>query len=87
MPYFILDVLPKHPFREVQRNLVYSGLPAPGSSYWPRLPILSDSGILRFSFPVTAAGPRRISTVFPIEFPKLDYYIQSMMQVKLINIS
>jgi hypothetical protein len=68
MPFFILDVLPKHPIHEVQRNFFCSGLPASGSFYLPRLPIRSDSGNLRFSSPVTAAGPRRISTVFPIEF-------------------
>ena len=41
------------------------GLLAPGSSYSPSLPILTDSGVLRLSYPVTAAGPQRIFTVFP----------------------
>jgi hypothetical protein len=70
MPFFILDVLLKHPFREVQRKSVCSGLPASGSFYLLRLPIYSDSGTLQLSSPVTAAGPRRISTVFPNEFSK-----------------
>ncbi len=44
----------------------WAGLPASGSSYFPRLPILSDSGTERGSFPVTAARLRRICTVLPL---------------------
>lgn len=44
-----------------------AGLPASGLSYRLRLPILADSGMLQLSSPVTAAGPRRILTVFPFK--------------------
>ena len=44
-----------------------AGLLALGSSYSPGLPIRMDSGVVRFSYPITAAGPRRICTVFPFK--------------------
>lgn len=44
-----------------------AGLLASGSSYRPRLPTPKGSGHQRLSSPVTAAGPRRICTVFPIK--------------------
>jgi hypothetical protein len=58
----------------------WAGLLASGSSYRPHLPAPMAaertrqprcSGQLRLSSPVTAAGPRRIRTVFPILPPKL----------------
>ena len=66
MPYFILDLSAAAPIRGGSTlNNDGTGLPASGSSYLPRLPVLSDSGMLRLSSPVTAAGPRRLFTVFP----------------------
>jgi len=44
-----------------------AGFLAFGSSYLPGLPIRMDSGVVRFSYPITAAGPRRIRTVFPFK--------------------
>ena len=54
-----------------------AGLLAPGSSYWLRLPAPrpamaaeKGSGTLQRSSPVTAAGPQRLCTVFPILLPR-----------------
>jgi len=48
-------------------NIISAGLLASGSSYSPRLPILTNSDVLRLSSPVTAAGTRRIYTVLPFK--------------------
>ena len=46
-----------------------AGLLASGSSYTPRLPagLAADSDFVRRSSPVTAAGPRRYCTGFPLK--------------------
>jgi len=74
MPFFILvNYQPQRPNLEtLQRTKSFSGLPASGSFDSPRLPInlrqwrypIRD---MRLLSPVTAAGPRRISTVFPAQ--------------------
>ncbi len=54
------------PIRGGQGRRFGAGLPASGSSYLPRLPVPCGTvAFLRHSSPVTAAGPRRIRTVFP----------------------
>ena len=45
---------------------IWAGLLAPGSLYSPRLPEHDTQWRMRLLSPVTAAGPRRIHTVFPI---------------------
>ena len=49
----------------------WAGLLALGSHYWLHLPAASraNSGMLQRSSPITAAGPQRICTVFPILLP------------------
>jgi len=49
-------------------NSIRAGLLTSGSSYRLRLPISleQDSGLLQVSSPVTAAGPCRFYTGFPI---------------------
>jgi hypothetical protein len=51
----------------------WAGLLTLGSTYSPRLPLpmIQDSGLLRLSSPITAAGPLPILTGFPI-VPKGD---------------
>ena len=53
------------PRRRRESNHLDSGLPARGSAYSPRLPVLANSGFLRLSSPLTAAGPRRLCTSLP----------------------
>ena len=65
--FFILDWFSLTFLHEGQDKFIilWAGLLAPGSSYSPHLPVFTDSGILQLSFPVTAAGPRRVYTVLP----------------------
>ncbi len=58
---------PGDSIREVRnrKKALQAGLLTYGSTYWPGLPILSDSGVIWRSSPITAAGPRRNFTVFP----------------------
>jgi hypothetical protein len=51
----------------LQMSVRKLGLLTLGSSYWPRLPIRlqADSGLLRLSSPITAAGPYQNLTGFP----------------------
>jgi len=65
MPFFIRESNGASTQSSGCQALTTSGFPASGSSYLPRLPIHPDSGMLRLLSPVTAAGPRRIFTVFP----------------------
>jgi hypothetical protein len=60
------------PRKTRMRNDEWAGLLASGSAYLPHLPAsqLRGSGYSRRSSPVTAAGPQRICTVFPILHPR-----------------
>ena len=67
------------PRKTRMQNDEWAGLLASGSAYLPHLPASQrrdefansrSSGFLRLSSPVTAAGPQRIRTVFPILHPK-----------------
>src|SRR3989304_9230851 len=69
MPFFILEHNPSLKPRRQTNYDIRVGLLAPGSSYLPRLPVLTDSGILRLSSPVTAAGARRVFTPLPFFYP------------------
>ncbi len=53
--------------REHHRETSGADILTSGSSYSPSLPILRQwPGLLRLSYPVTAAGPWRILTAFPV---------------------
>ena len=58
------------------------GLLTSASSYWPRLPTLAGSGLLRCSSAVTVAGQRRICTGFP--FVRLTYLAVGCWLVSLV---
>jgi hypothetical protein len=59
--------LPTTPREYTQFIRCWAGLLAPGSPYSPYLPTVDRQWFVRLSSPVTAAGPRRIRTVFPIK--------------------
>ncbi len=67
-PFFILEIPKTLPWSTRVMPYIQAGLLTRGSSYLPRLPILrlQNSDILRFSSPLTAAGPSPILTGFPV---------------------
>jgi hypothetical protein len=58
-----------------------AGLLAPGSFVVLRLPIVSDSGIMQPWFPVTAAGPRWILTIFPIKTQRVAWLLKRVYEL------
>ena len=76
MPFFI--PVARLPIREERDTLFcrQAGLLASGSSYSPPFPSLMTV-VTRLSSPVTAAGPQRICTVFPLVPKGTTYPIQT----------
>jgi hypothetical protein len=71
---FILKIVGKPLAAKIAGRFTQAGLLTNGSSYSPPLPIIRstyrqtrDSGRLRLSSPITAAGPSSIFTRFPFE--------------------
>lgn len=62
-----------------------AGLLTYGSSYLPSLPVFTDSGRIWRSSPITAAGPRRNCTVFPIEAlaSRQEHYIHLSIRAEV----
>jgi hypothetical protein len=68
MPFFILVLQTGNlqPTEGLDQTVyLRAGLLAPGLTYLLRLPVQTTVTTLQFLSPVTAAGPRRILTVFP----------------------
>jgi len=71
-PFFILKIVGKPLSAKIADPFAQAGLLTLGSPYLPPLPISGsaycrtpDSGYLRLSSPITAAGPSPILTGFP----------------------
>ena len=73
MPFSILGWPAPAPVHEGLHHALSAGRSS-GSRFVllaaPSHPPLADSGLVRRSSPVTAAGPRRSFTAFPIKAPK-----------------
>src|SRR5271157_1232925 len=81
MPFFI--PVAKLPIREERDTLFcrQAGLLASGSSYSPPFPSMLTVAI-RLSSPVTAAGPQRICTVFPLVPEGTTHLIQAILTIQ-----
>ena len=81
MPFFI--PVARLPIREERDTLFcrQAGLLASGSSYSPPFPSMLTVAI-RLSSPVTAAGPQRICTVFPLVPGGTTYPIQAIPTIQ-----